>query len=81
MRASIRIEREYSDGESAVQVMSALSPDNREAPQGTMIKMRTEGKTLVVEVDSEGDLPSFLRTVDDLLLCLQAAEGALKGSR
>jgi len=81
MKSRIAIHREYGDAKSPKRVMKALLPDNSGAPKGTMISMRTEGKALIMEVSSDGDLQSFLRTVDDLLLCLQAAEGALKGSR
>jgi hypothetical protein len=42
--------------------------------------MSSENGRLVVEVESSSGLSSFLRTVDDLLLCIQAAEGAIKGS-
>jgi len=81
MRSHIEIKREYSDGASAEHVIRALLPDNREVPADTKIAMHAEGSTLIVEVSSNGDLPSFLRTVDDLLLCLQAAEGALRSGR
>lgn len=81
MRSRIEIRREYGDRASPGRVMRALLPDNRGAPSGTRITMRTDGPSLIIEVSSDGDLPSFLRTVDDLLLCLQAAEGALGGSR
>jgi hypothetical protein len=81
VKSRIDIRREYGDATSPKQVMRALLPDNSGAPKGTKISMRTEGKALIIEVSSDGNLQSFLRTVDDLLLCLQAAEGALKGSR
>jgi tRNA threonylcarbamoyladenosine modification (KEOPS) complex Pcc1 subunit len=81
MRASIEIKREFSDALSAERVMKALLPDNKGVPKGTKIKMRTDGSDLVIEVSSSDELPSFLRTVDDILLCLQVAEGALLSSR
>jgi hypothetical protein len=81
MRSHIEIKREYSDGASAERVIRALLPDNRGVPADTKIAMHAEGSVLIMEVSSNGDLPSFLRTVDDLLLCLQAAEGALRSGR
>lgn len=81
MKSHIEIKREYSDGSSAERVMKALLPDNSGVPADTKIAMRVERSALIVEVSSNGDLPSFLRTVDDLLLCLQAAEGALRSGR
>jgi hypothetical protein len=81
MRSRIEMKRAYGDAASVERVMKALLPDNRGVPAGTKIAMHAEGSTLIIEVSSDCDLPSFLRTVDDLLLCLQAAEGALRGSR
>lgn len=81
MRSRIEIRREYGDSKSPERVMKALAPDNSGAPKDTLITVRAEANELVIEVSSDGDIQSFLRTVDDLLLCLQAAEGALKGSR
>ena len=81
MRSHIEIKREYGDGASAECVMKALLPDNRGVPADTKIVMHVKGSALIAEVSSNGDLSSFLRTVDDLLLCLQAAEGALRSGR
>lgn len=81
MKSRMEIHREYEDATSPKRVMKALLPDNAGAPEGTRIDMRAEGRELIIEVSSDGNLQSFLRTIDDLLLCLQAAEAALKGSR
>jgi tRNA threonylcarbamoyladenosine modification (KEOPS) complex Pcc1 subunit len=80
MRSSITIKRDYGGNGLAKKVLKALQPDNREVPVNTTIKMNVEGGSLLIEIKSTGNLPSFLRTVDDLLLCLQAAEGAAKGA-
>jgi len=79
MRSEISIRREYASPRIATGVLMAVSPDNKDAPRDTKIEMRAEGSTLLVTITSEADLPSFLRTVDDLLLCLQAAEKAADG--
>jgi tRNA threonylcarbamoyladenosine modification (KEOPS) complex Pcc1 subunit len=81
MKSKIEIRREYDDDASPKRVMKAMAPDNSGAPKDTSIAMRAEGNELIIEVSSGGNLQSFLRTVDDLLLCIQAAEGAIKGSR
>jgi tRNA threonylcarbamoyladenosine modification (KEOPS) complex Pcc1 subunit len=80
MRSSITIKRDYGDNDLAKKILKALQPDNKEVPINTTISMRVAGGFLLIEVKSTADLPSFLRTIDDLLLCLQAAEGAAKGA-
>ncbi len=79
MRSEISIRCEYASPRIAVGVLMAVSPDNKDAPRDTKIEMRAEGRALLVNIASDADLPSFLRTVDDLLLCLQAAEKAADG--
>jgi hypothetical protein len=79
MISSITIKRDYGDKGLAKKVLKALQPDNREVPLNTTISMNVAGGSLSIEIKSTGNLPSFLRTIDDLLLCLQAAEGAAKG--
>jgi hypothetical protein len=80
MTSEISIRRDYASPRIATGVLRAVSPDNKDAPCDTKIEMRTEGCTLLVRIVSDADLPSFLRTVDDLLLCLQAAERAADGA-
>jgi hypothetical protein len=76
----ITIQRDYVDSSLARKVLEAVRPDNEGAPAGTTIEMRVAGTSLLVVVRSDADLPSFLRTVDDLLTCMQAAEGAAKSA-
>jgi len=57
--------------------MRAVSPDNKGAPAGTEIEISTSGGKLIIRVASSSDLQSFLRTVDDLLFCIQTAERAI----
>ncbi|MDI9644289.1 MAG: KEOPS complex subunit Pcc1 [Candidatus Verstraetearchaeota archaeon] len=71
------MEREYGDPETARVVMRSLMPDNRGTPVGTEIEMSVSGKKLVVKVVSTDDLRSLIRTVDDILSCLQSAERAI----
>ncbi|MEJ5292331.1 MAG: KEOPS complex subunit Pcc1 [Candidatus Methanosuratincola sp.] len=71
------MEREYDSHESAETVMRAVSPDNKGAPAGTEIEISTSGGKLIIRVASSSDLQSFLRTVDDLLFCIQTAERAI----
>jgi hypothetical protein len=80
MRSNITIKRDYGNNALARKVLKALQPDNREVPANTTISMNVTGGSLLIDVKSTGNLPSFLRTIDDLLLCLQTAEGAAKGA-
>ncbi|MCQ5377429.1 MAG: hypothetical protein NO516_05195 [Candidatus Methanomethylicia archaeon] len=77
MKSEIVFVREYGDASKAAKVMRAVSPDNQDAPDDTSIEMLIEGGSLVVKVASSADLPSFLRTIDDLLSCIQVAERTL----
>ncbi|MDD1764453.1 MAG: CTAG/PCC1 family protein [Candidatus Methanomethyliaceae archaeon] len=78
MRSEITISRDYGSNSLAENVRSSIKPDNKELPAGTSIKMKVSGNFLLIKVFSTGGLPSFLRTIDDLLLCIQVAEGATK---
>ncbi len=80
MRSEMSIRREYASQRIAISILKAVSPDNKGAPGDTKIEMRAEGNSLLVKIVSDAALPSFLRTVDDLLLCLQAAEKAADGA-
>jgi hypothetical protein len=81
LRSEITIKRDYGSRSLAGKVLRAVQPDNKGAPAGTSIEMKVSGDSLLIKVSSTGGLPSFLRTVDDLLLCIQVAEGATKAIR
>lgn len=81
MRSEISIRRDYSSPKMASSVLKAVAPDNKDAPADTSIEMRADGSALLILITSEADLPSFLRTLDDLLLCIQAAEKVADGAR
>lgn len=81
MRSVISIRREYPSPKMASSVLRAVAPDNKEVPGDTGIEMSADGSALLVRIISSADLPSFLRTLDDLLLCIQAAEKAADGAR
>lgn len=78
MRSEITFSRDYGSGSLAENVLNSIKPDNKELPAGTSIKMKVSGNSLIIKVFSTGGLSSFLRTIDDLLLCIQVAEGATK---
>lgn len=74
MLAEILIRRFYPSSAVAESIKNSLQPDNIDIPSGTIIELLLDKTTLLIKVSSMGDLPSFLRTVDDILTCLQAAE-------
>jgi hypothetical protein len=78
LRSEITIKRDYGSSSLAGKVLKAVQPDNKGVPADTSIEMKVSGGSLLIRVSSTGELPSFLRTVDDLLLCIQVAEGATK---
>ncbi len=74
MLFEILIRRFYKSPAIVNSIKNSLQPDNIDAPSGTSIELVLDKKSLLIKVKSKDDLPSFLRTVDDLLTCLQAAE-------
>jgi len=80
MRSSVTINRDYPTGSIAKKVLDAVRPDNRDVPPGTTIEMDVVDNAIHIVVAFTGSLPSFLRTVDDLLICIQAAEAAIRGT-
>lgn len=78
MPFEISIRRYYSSATVAESIKNSLQPDNIGAPPGTSIELNLDGSSLIIKVYSKEDLPSFLRTLDDLLICLQAAETTIE---
>ncbi|GEM_PF-504208 len=81
IRTEFSMALDYADDSMAERVMRAVQPDNEEVPEDTSIEMDVCGGSLTIRVSSAGDLHSFLRTVDDLLSCIQVAERAAKLDR
>ncbi|MDH5806497.1 MAG: KEOPS complex subunit Pcc1 [Candidatus Methanomethylicaceae archaeon] len=77
MRLNLVIEKKLSSKEIAKIIKEAIQPDNKEAPTNTEIKLELFEYSLIIKIDSTADIPSFLRTIDDLLACINAAERAL----
>lgn len=77
MKAEVIIRRHYPRDGMADVVMKAVSPDNAGAPGGTAIESYACDKQLTVRISSTDDLKSLLRTLDDLLFCIQTAERTL----
>ncbi|MEM2057781.1 MAG: KEOPS complex subunit Pcc1 [Thermoproteota archaeon] len=73
MLTEILIRRSYSSS-VAEAIKNSLQPDNINVPSATTIELNLEKDSLLIKVSSKDDIASFLRTVDDILICLQAAE-------
>lgn len=71
------IEKKLPSEEIARAIKEAIQPDNKETPVDTEIGLELSGSSLIVKITSTADIPSFLRTIDDLLVCINTAERAL----
>jgi hypothetical protein len=69
---------EYGDAKTADAIANAVSPDNFKTPAGLLIKTAREAKSVLTEVKTEGNLATFIATIDDLLFCVSTAEKTLR---
>lgn len=60
----------FASADEAARMAAALAPENE-----GFVRTRVEGATLVVEAEAATPL-SLLRTLDDVLVCLQGAKRA-----
>jgi hypothetical protein len=68
---------QYSDEETAMAVVEAISPDNYQIPEGLELNVEREKTKISVMVSCPKGVGSLISTLDDLLSCLAAAEKAL----
>jgi hypothetical protein len=61
----------------AESIAKSVNPDNLKAPPNVFVKTRARGKITISEVKCER-LETFITTVDDLLLCMDAAQKTLE---
>ncbi|MCS7097593.1 MAG: KEOPS complex subunit Pcc1 [Candidatus Methanomethyliaceae archaeon] len=64
--------------EMAKSIEEAIRPDNEEVPPDTKIELGLSNSSLIIRITSTADIPSFIRTIDDLLVCINAAEKTLR---
>lgn len=76
MKAQIALE--YENERTADAVAKAVSPDNFRAPSGLSISTVRQGKLVLTEIETEGNLATFIATIDDLLFCASTAEKTLR---
>jgi len=73
--ASAEVRLTFADADEAHRMMRSIAPEN-----GAFVRARVEGRVLVLEADADAPL-SLLRTLDDALACLSAAEKAARITR
>ncbi len=71
-----RIEINFSSSETAKAVLQALSPDNKDVPNGIDIQTMGEQQRLTVLVKTN-NVGSMVATLEDIFQCIQAAETTL----
>ncbi len=72
-RGTVRVD--VSDASLALAVHRALEPENV-----GFVRARVDGTAVVAEAEADS-APSLLRTLDDYLACLAAAEKAARAGR
>ncbi|WP_455278004.1 KEOPS complex subunit Pcc1 [[Eubacterium] cellulosolvens] len=75
MRIIIKIQHESR--KFAESIAKSVTPDNLEAPPNVFVKTQARGKITTSVVKCER-LETFITTVDDLLLCIDAAQKTLE---
>ncbi|NHV45653.1 MAG: hypothetical protein DSO09_02380 [Candidatus Methanomethylicota archaeon] len=78
MKLELQIKIPYENEKIAKIIERSITPDNYGAPINTNIQMNIENSFLSIRILSTDDIPSFLRTVDDLLVCINLTEKILK---
>ena len=76
MKSELLMTRDYSSALIAEKIIRAVQPEIADLPPGTCISMDVTGLSLRIRITSSDPLPSLLRTIDDLLACIQVAEHA-----
>lgn len=76
--AELRIR--FRDRSKAEAILKALEPDNRTAPEGLTVEGVVSDSTLVVRVRTSLGVGTLLNTLDDLIICLSAADRGIEGA-
>jgi phosphoserine phosphatase len=67
----------YSSNKMADAIMRSISPDNLKTPFGLIVKARRDGERVKVKIVTVKGVETLLSTINDLLSCIQTAEGVL----
>jgi len=80
-RLEAKIILEYDDAKIAEAIAKAVSPDNFKTPKGLHIKTIGRANKVFTRIKSQGKLPTFIATIDDLLFCVSTAEKTLQTTK
>ena len=75
MRITIKIR--HASRKFAQSIAKSVSPDNLKAPLNVIVETNARGNTTTSIVECER-LETFITTIDDLLLCMDAAQKTLE---
>jgi hypothetical protein len=64
---------DLSDEKTLDSIIESLLPDNVGVEETTSIRVRRIDRAIIIEVEAEGKLGSFIHTIDDLLRCLSTS--------
>ena len=73
----IMIKIRHASRKLAESIAKAVSPDNLKAPPNVIVKTQARGNVTTSIVKCER-LETFITTIDDLLLCMDAAQKTLE---
>ncbi|WP_455364473.1 KEOPS complex subunit Pcc1 [[Eubacterium] cellulosolvens] len=62
----------------ATSILKSLEADNKQEPTKTRIKGYHKGGDLCITISTSENPATLLATLDDLLVCIQAAEKSLR---
>ena len=75
MRITLKIR--HASRKFAQSLAKSVSPDNLKAPSNVIVETNARGNTTTSIVECER-LETFITTIDDLLLCMDAAQKTLE---
>ncbi len=78
MRSEAKFSFTYESSQEAEAVVSAVSPDNIQAPLGLDVKTIRRNCTLLAIIRCRKSLETFIATLDDLLAYISIAEKTFK---
>jgi hypothetical protein len=73
----ITIKTRHASRKFAQSMAKSVSPDNLKAPSNVIVETNARGNTTTSIVECER-LETFITTIDDLLLCMDAAQKTLE---
>lgn len=78
MKVKVEVSMIFRDTQTVDVVCKALEPDNISFPKGFSFDMESHGRHLNFKMAAEGDLSTFLSTLDDILESAQLSLNTLE---